>query len=92
MPNNLYTWEQLKDAEAQALSKGEFQGTMLQALQDIRKDITEVDRKVETVKTEFNGKIDKINLDNRIKGYINMALGGIAGIVAGIVGSHIKSN
>lgn len=43
MPNGRkFTWEEMKEAEARALKKGEFQGMVLEALQDLKGDVKDL--------------------------------------------------
>ena len=42
MRTQKFTWDDLKDSEAQAMKRGEFQGMVIQALNDIRNDVADL--------------------------------------------------
>jgi len=66
MNTRKYTWEDIKAAEAEALKKGEFQGTVMQALQDLRNDVKDL-------------QVQSAN-KNLIQWGVSLLVGGIAGI------------
>lgn len=69
MNGQKYTWEDIKAAEAEALKKGEFQGMVVQALQDLRSDVKDL-------QTQNTNK-------NLIQWGVSILVGGIAGLLGG---------
>ncbi len=74
-----FTWKEMQDAEAVALSRGEFQGMVMQALKDLKKDNDDLYKIL-----NGNGQPGLIQRMNNIDKKLAYWGGGIAVIMATI--------